>query len=114
MAVRTTPACLPGNFGGYRSPRLCRSCVAAAWQGARLELVADRSILDRLHLLEVVLFPQYLPVAAGDFRKHMLQHLLMGMIAPLGLVICVSNWSRCCRHTALADPAVVPRSCVID
>lgn len=33
------------------------------------------------------LLPQYLPFAEADFRKHMLQHLFMGMFAPLGLVI---------------------------
>jgi putative membrane protein len=31
--------------------------------------------------------PRYLPYAEGDFRKHMLQHLLIGMLAPLGLVM---------------------------
>jgi putative membrane protein len=33
------------------------------------------------------LLPRYLPFAEGDFRKHMLQHLLIGMLAPLGLVM---------------------------
>jgi putative membrane protein len=31
--------------------------------------------------------PRCLPFAEGDFRKHMLQHLLLGMLAPLGLVM---------------------------
>ncbi len=30
--------------------------------------------------------PQILPFAEGDFRKHMLVHLLIGMLAPIGLV----------------------------
>jgi putative membrane protein len=38
-------------------------------------------------LVELALFPRYLPFAEVDFRKHMLQHLLLGMIAPLGLVM---------------------------
>lgn len=31
--------------------------------------------------------PQLLPFAQGDFRKHMLQHLLLAMLAPIGLVM---------------------------
>jgi putative membrane protein len=38
-------------------------------------------------VLAIAILPQYLPFAEGDFRKHMLQHLLMGMLAPLGLVM---------------------------
>jgi putative membrane protein len=38
-------------------------------------------------LLMLGLVPQWLPFPAGDFRKHMLQHLLLGMLAPLGLVM---------------------------
>lgn len=33
------------------------------------------------------LVPQLLPFPEGDLRKHMLQHLLLGMFAPLGLVM---------------------------
>ncbi|MEG9437514.1 cytochrome c oxidase assembly protein [Edaphobacter sp. HDX4] len=33
------------------------------------------------------LSPGALPFAPGDFRKHMLQHLLIGMFAPIGLVM---------------------------
>jgi putative membrane protein len=35
----------------------------------------------------VGLFPRSLPFPEGDFRNHMLQHLLLGMLAPLGLVM---------------------------
>jgi putative membrane protein len=31
--------------------------------------------------------PQLLPFTPGDFRKHMLQHMLLAMLAPLGLVM---------------------------
>lgn len=38
-------------------------------------------------LLGIGLLPQLLPYPQGDFREHMLQHLLIGMLAPLGLVL---------------------------
>jgi len=38
-------------------------------------------------VLALGLLPQYLPFSEGDFRQHMIQHLLMGMLAPLGLVM---------------------------
>ena len=38
-------------------------------------------------LSAVALLPEVLPFASGDFRQHMLQHLLLGMVAPLGLVL---------------------------
>ncbi|WP_307089824.1 cytochrome c oxidase assembly protein [Sphingomonas faeni] len=38
-------------------------------------------------VLALGLMPQYLPFPAGDFRQHMLQHMLLGMLAPLGLVM---------------------------
>jgi putative membrane protein len=38
-------------------------------------------------LLVLGFSPQALPFAQGDIRKHMLQHLLIAMIAPIGLVM---------------------------
>ncbi len=38
-------------------------------------------------VLALGLLPQFLPYPAGDFRKHMLEHLTIGMIAPSG-----SSW----------------------
>lgn len=38
-------------------------------------------------LLILGLSPKYLPFAADDFRQHMLEHLLMGMYAPIGFVM---------------------------
>src|SRR3546814_17801237 len=33
------------------------------------------------------LLPEYLPFSPGDLRQHMLQHLLLGMFAPIGPVM---------------------------
>src|SRR5690606_9633082 len=38
-------------------------------------------------VLALGLAPQLLPFPAGDFRNHMLQHLALGMVAPLGLAL---------------------------
>ena len=38
-------------------------------------------------LLAIGLLPGFLPFPDGDVRQHMLQHLLLGMAAPLGLVM---------------------------
>ncbi|MZF89906.1 cytochrome c oxidase assembly protein [Streptomyces sp. SID5643] len=38
-------------------------------------------------LLGVALLPPVAPLAHGDFRGHMVQHLLIGMYAPLALVL---------------------------
>jgi putative membrane protein len=38
-------------------------------------------------LVGIALTPQLLPFPDGDLRAHMLQHLLIGMVAPLGLVL---------------------------
>ena len=38
-------------------------------------------------VLALGLLPRFLPYPTGDFRKHMLEHLIIGMIAPLGLVM---------------------------
>lgn len=38
-------------------------------------------------LLALGLLPGVLPFPGGDMRQHMLQHLLLGMAAPLGLVM---------------------------
>lgn len=38
-------------------------------------------------LLALGFTPALLPFAHGDFRQHMVQHLLIGMLAPLGLVL---------------------------
>jgi putative membrane protein len=53
-----------------------------AWSRWRLAAFLSGSFLLALGFL-----PQCLPYATGDFRKHMLQHLLIGMLAPIGLVM---------------------------
>ncbi len=45
------------------------------------------SFLAGCGLLALGLAPGWLPYPDGDFREHMLQHLLIGMLAPLGLVL---------------------------
>jgi putative membrane protein len=45
------------------------------------------SFLAGCGLLALGLTPGLLPYPGGDFREHMLQHLLIGMLAPLGLVL---------------------------
>lgn len=55
---------------------------ARGWSGWR-----TASCIAGSALLIVGLLPRLLPFPDGDFRDHMLQHLLIGMIAPLGLVL---------------------------
>ncbi|MGR8008867.1 cytochrome c oxidase assembly protein [Streptomyces hypolithicus] len=43
--------------------------------------------LAGIALLALALLPPVAPYAHGDFRGHMLQHLLIGMYAPLALVL---------------------------
>lgn len=38
-------------------------------------------------VLAIGLTPPLLPFAPGDFRQHMLQHLCLGMLGPIGLVM---------------------------
>ena len=38
-------------------------------------------------VLALGLLPDWLPFPTGDFRKHMLEHLAIGMVAPIGLVM---------------------------
>ncbi|MEU6331962.1 cytochrome c oxidase assembly protein [Streptomyces sp. NPDC047049] len=45
------------------------------------------SFLSGLALLAVALLPPLAPFAHADFRGHMAQHLLIGMYAPLALVL---------------------------
>ncbi|MFE9025030.1 cytochrome c oxidase assembly protein [Streptomyces iakyrus] len=45
------------------------------------------SFLGGILLLGVALLPPVAPFAHEDFRGHMVQHLLIGMYAPLGLVL---------------------------
>jgi putative membrane protein len=55
---------------------------ARGWDGWRTLLFATGCAL-----LILGFSPQVLPFGEGDFRKHMLQHLLLAMLAPTGLVM---------------------------
>jgi putative membrane protein len=54
----------------------------AGWNGWRAASFAAGSVV-----LALGLAPAYLPFAAGDLRRHMLQHLAIGMLAPIGWVM---------------------------
>ncbi len=81
---------------GTLVPLAALTVVAAGYLGlARLRSREPRgwspwrtaSFLVGCALLAVALLPQLQPFPAGDFRGHMLQHLLIGMYAPIGLVL---------------------------
>ncbi|MGK5548730.1 cytochrome c oxidase assembly protein [Streptomyces sp. URMC 127] len=52
------------------------------WSGGRVA-----GFLTGCVLLALALVPPVAPLAHDDFRGHMLQHMLIGMYAPLGLVL---------------------------
>jgi putative membrane protein len=62
---------------------------AATRRGTRATWSHGRTLVFLLSVavLELGLFPRWLPYAEGDFRKHMLQHLLLAMLAPVGFVM---------------------------
>lgn len=72
LAVATVYLVLAGKRA--REPR--------GWSGWR-----TASFIAGLALLALALIPALSPYPPGDFRSHMHQHLLIGMYAPLGLVL---------------------------
>lgn len=76
-------------------PLLALAVVAAGYLALALRQPTGRawnpwragSFLAGCALLAVALAPRLLPFPASDFRGHMIQHLLIGMFAPLGLVL---------------------------
>jgi putative membrane protein len=68
--------------GGYLALALERGREPRGWSRWR-----SASFLAGCALLLLGLLPQLSPFPAGDFRGHMHQHLLVGMYAPLGLVL---------------------------
>ena len=58
------------------------SSESHAWRASRTGL-----FLGGCGVLIWGLLPRYLPYSTLDFRKHMLQHLFIGMLAPIGLVM---------------------------
>ena len=68
--------------GGYLLLAAQRRREPRGWSGWR-----TTSFFAGCALLLAALVPQLAPFPAGDFRGHMHQHLLIGMYAPLGLVL---------------------------
>ncbi|WP_078899229.1 cytochrome c oxidase assembly protein [Streptomyces sp. KE1] len=62
--------------------RARRRNAVLGWSRAR-----TAAFLAGLATLALALLPPLAPWAHGDFRGHMAQHLLIGMYAPLGLVL---------------------------
>jgi len=67
---------------GYLALALRRRHDPRGWSAWRTAAFLAGSLV-----LAVGLTPQLLPFPDGDFRGHVLQHLLIGMVAPLGLVL---------------------------
>ncbi|WP_448315962.1 cytochrome c oxidase assembly protein [Streptomyces sp. CO7] len=78
LLVLTALAC--GFLLGARRAR--RRNPERGWSSRR-----SASFLTGLGLLAVALLPPLGPAAHSDFRAHMAQHLLIGMYAPLALVL---------------------------
>lgn len=68
--------------GGYGALAARRRGQARRWSGWR-----TASFLAGCAVLAVALSPGLSPYPAGDFRGHMLQHLLIGMVAPTCLAL---------------------------
>ncbi len=82
-AAVTVPVLLAAAVGYLLSARRARyRNPAQGWNRGR-----SASFLGGLALLAVALLPPLAPTAHTDFRGHMAQHLLIGMYAPLALVL---------------------------
>ncbi|TQK79177.1 putative membrane protein [Streptomyces puniciscabiei] len=79
-----TALLLLGVAGGYllAARRARRRNPVQGWNTWR-----SASFLTGLALLAVALLPPLAPAAHADFRGHMAQHMLIGMYAPLALVL---------------------------
>jgi putative membrane protein len=85
---------------------------ARGWNGWR-----TASFLAGALLLALAVLPQASPYPAGDFRGHMLQHLLIGMLAPMGLALAApvtlllrsvpARWGRMVGRVLRSRPAHV-------
>ncbi|MBG0831845.1 cytochrome c oxidase assembly protein [Planomonospora sp. ID67723] len=75
-------AALAAVAGGYLLLAARRRRAGRAWSRRR-----SRSFLTGCALLAWATGPDLLPFAESDFRGHMLQHLLIGMLAPLALAL---------------------------
>ncbi|MEU7305802.1 cytochrome c oxidase assembly protein [Streptomyces sp. NPDC007206] len=75
---------LPAAAGAYLllTRRACRRHPARGWSRWR-----TAGFLSGTVLLAVALLPPVAPFAHEDFRGHMVQHMLIGMYAPLAFVL---------------------------
>ncbi len=88
---------------GYLTLAMRQHLGPRGWSWGRTAAFLSGSAVLALGLL-----PQYLPYPTGDFRKHMLEHLIIGMIAPLGLIMAApmtlvlrtvpTRWGRAISH----------------
>jgi putative membrane protein len=87
-----------GHAGGGPAPYLLVTLAAVGAVYVVLVARQDRpgrrwsrwrtaAFLAGLAALGLALQPSWLPYGPGDARRHMLQHLVIGMYAPLGLVL---------------------------
>lgn len=77
------PVLLAGLMGGgYLALALRPRAGRTPWSGWRIVSFEAGTLL-----LIWVMVPRLLPFGEGDFRRHMLEHLLLGMLAPIGLVM---------------------------
>ncbi|WP_259670832.1 cytochrome c oxidase assembly protein [Streptomyces sp. ID38640] len=84
MGVWSTVLVLLGAAGAYLllARRARHRNPARGWRKWR-----SAAFLAGLGLLALALLPPLAPFAHTDFRGHMAQHMLIGMYAPLGLVL---------------------------
>lgn len=61
--------------------------LTAAFKERKWSIWRTASWMSGAGILAWGLLPQFLPFSPGDFRQHMLQHLMLGMLAPIGLVM---------------------------
>jgi putative membrane protein len=94
--VNSAHAAHPDGAGAQTLPLLLVGVLAAGYvvlasgrrgDGQIWSCWRTSSFLAGCGLLALGLTPGLLPYPDGDFREHMLQHLLIGMLAPLGLVL---------------------------
>ncbi|MEU8298744.1 cytochrome c oxidase assembly protein [Micromonospora sp. NPDC048909] len=82
MLLPVVALLLAAQLYGYLARRARRRNPVLGWSRWR-----TASFAAGLALLAVALLPPVAPLAHTDFRAHMAQHLLIGMYAPIALVL---------------------------